>query len=143
VFNAPPDHVDGTGDGIIADLFTVIPGIGTLVNLISSPSGSDAADYNVDLDRLKSDCCRLGPEIAELYCVQYVAGRQAAFLGLYVGYMVAHDLLDGFIAVGTSGTLAIAAIIDAGADTIITIWKISNIRDGGTAAAAQCDCSQF
>ena len=142
VKNTPLNQVDYLGLLSIGDIIALIPGIGTIYNLIVDPQGSNVSDYTINISR--KSCCELGSDAAELQCIKSIVSQVSVFEAKYIYFMYSHDLVDAVVGLLVSNPIAYVIVgVDSLIDTLISLNKIEKIGEAGNEAKKKCDCSLY
>ena len=129
--NNPIMLIDPLGKSVW-DIIQIIPGLGTLYNLIVSPTGSHDSDYTINIDAC---LCKTDASEAMRKCKADVDLQAAGYLGTYWALNIPHEVIDAF-----AGFIHWGFWVDAVVDLYLSLWKSSWIDDAGNRAKNKCVC---
>jgi RHS repeat-associated protein len=135
--------VDCLGLFSLWDLISIIPGFGTIYNIVVRPPGSRVSEYRIDLSYQK--CCALGSDAAEFACIQSITRQVGQYEVLYHGLTTAHALADAVLELwpGAPPWFRVAVGVDLVVDLLVTARRTQAIADAGDEAKKQCDCEKY
>jgi uncharacterized protein RhaS with RHS repeats len=141
VGNEPVDGVDPTGLSF-RDVISVIPIVGTFLNVFWNPPGSHLSDYTVNLTYEDCNSCyEEEKEILELDCMTDIQQQAAGYEVAYVALTTIHAGVDVVIMLLAKVPPALLIFgIDGAIDLGATLLKISGIGEKAEEAQALCDC---
>ncbi len=145
VDDCPVSRVDPHGFGWLKDILSIVPIVGTVINIATDPDGANVTDYQ-DLAVTKAECDELGIDAAEIGCLLRMSAGAAHFQGKYVGLTFAHDVMDVFVGLLTAPTIIGPVVmgVDLVVDTGTTLYKIGKIPEATRQAMNKyCDCCRF
>jgi hypothetical protein len=124
----------------ILDIVNLFPGIGTLVNIFTSPAGSKVNDYTIELD--ETECC-INKKIAETHCKQKITLQAGAYAWQYWQLTIVHDAVDASIGIIVKHPIALIILgIDAVVDLITSLIKDDYIYEPAEKAKGKCKCGE-
>jgi len=130
---------DILGLGFWGTLVDIVPFVGTIKNLFIPPNGARVGDYKIELDL---ELCELDRAIAELKCMQSIQSQLAANFAAEAITTLVHDGIDVGLALVSwpTAVVPIALAIDAGVDSVATLYDMGKMFDAARAAQAKCKC---